>query len=51
VLVIGVLISAVVYMIASWIFHIDSPWVSSVSRLNTALILAACALGIGKAFV
>jgi hypothetical protein len=51
VLVIAVLISAVVYVIASLIFHIDSPWVSLVSRLNTALILAACALAIWNALV
>ena len=50
-LVIGVLISAVVYMIASWIFHVDSPWVSLVFKLNNALILAACALAIWRALV
>jgi hypothetical protein len=51
VLVIAVQISAVVYIIASWIFHIDSLWVSLVSKLTTALILAAGALGICKALV
>jgi len=50
-LVIAVLISALVYMIAAWILHIDSPWVSVVSELNTALVLAACALGIWNGLV
>jgi membrane protein YdbS with pleckstrin-like domain len=50
-LVIAVLISALVYMIAAWIFHLDSPWVSVVSELNTALLLAACALGIWNGLV
>jgi hypothetical protein len=50
-LVIAVLISGVVYMIAAWIVHVDSPWVSVVSKLNSALILAACALGIWNALV
>lgn len=51
VLVIAVLISAVVYMIAAWILHMDSSWVSVVSELNTALLLAACGLGIWNGLV
>ncbi|MFZ3275923.1 MAG: hypothetical protein WA182_03385 [Candidatus Sulfotelmatobacter sp.] len=48
-LVIAVGISGVVYMVSAWVFHIDSPWVSVVSKLNRALILAACVLGIWNA--
>ena len=51
VLVIAVSVSAVVYVVASWIFHIDSPWVSFVSKMNTVLLLAACAMGIWNGLV
>jgi hypothetical protein len=51
VMVVAVCVSAVVYVAASWIFHIDSPWVSFVSKMNTALLLAACATGIWNGFV
>jgi hypothetical protein len=50
-LVIGVSVSAVVYIVASWIFHIDSPWVSFVSNINIVLLLAACAMGIWNGLV
>src|SRR5580698_9816008 len=43
-LVVALLMSSLVYMILAWILHIDSPWVSLISKLNTALMLAGCAL-------
>jgi hypothetical protein len=43
-LVIGALISGLIYIVGSWVLHIDARWLSALMPLNEGLIISSSAL-------
>ena len=50
-LLIGALISGLVYLIGSLILHLDTTWVNAASTLCTGMMIASCVLLIWNGFV
>ena len=50
-LLIGALVSGLMYGVADLVLHFEVPWVSRISELTTGLVLASCVMFIWNGFV